>query len=55
VSRKDVYDDRVLNMIPPIICHIFSDGKKWIPMFLDILPNGVVVIGLECILIEIRS
>ena len=41
--------DGVLNMIPPIIRHIFSGGRKWIQMAVDMLPNDVVLIGLRWI------
>ena len=45
MSRKDVYDDGVLNMIPPIIQRIFSGRMMWIQRPLAVLPNVVVLIG----------
>ena len=47
MSQKDVYDDGVLNMIPPIIQHIFSGGMTWIRSPLAVLLNVVVLIGLD--------
>ena len=49
MSPKDVYSDGVLNMIPPIIQHIFLGGKKWIWRPLDMVPNGVFMIRFEWI------
>ena len=32
MSQKEVYSDRVLNMIPSMIQHIFLGGVEWIWM-----------------------
>ena len=58
MSRKDVYSDGILNMIPPIIHHFFlgegTQVQAWTGVgfgqVIEVLPNSVILSGLEWIL-----